>query len=742
MSKRPSAGYDTGVTDDELDAIADSANPTGEPLAKRPRPSPEDAAAGPATQPRGVVTDDEVHGRCDGMPMRREPAAAAAAAAAAESDVPPVRDGSAPAAAAAAHGSIPSTARKPAAKLDAIQQQIVDCYVANGRPSMEGQAGTGKSEVYKAISATSLAAVKRVYFMSSTGLSASNIGGVTFHSFLSLDIHKRPRGHYVSQAVKFNAEFLADKDTKVQLYEQKCAEIESKEGAAAAQAYRRTHKWYTVDDPRNVLERVVSSDGLVFDELYGLKPHLFATGILVARACCDGIRDLPTIAVAGDPMQGTMIPSDPSKFTENWQFEMAREDATWIQESPVWKSLKFKEFQLTKIYRQTNPEDQSLNSGIRMLVMSDRDMERLSRELCARDLNAVLQALEKEKLADPSFVMPVYLHYNHFHVNKWNLAEFTKLKTPEYVACPQVHIVYTDPDTSIAYSQCIYDSYEHGWHLLKVAGRVADSKESVHVPFPADLSVELRDIAVRSLKESRGDHQISGHFKVGAPLQVFVNQRTKRDPADHPVNNGTRGTITELPSGFYPKSGVAFDQGEEFKYIKLTRFQGNEDDVITQFPLTIRHPDGRTSKIGAVDRFYRRACDMHRDMWRDRRWQICIRAHPAGLCWADTADHNVGCEYDRGIVDMGSMRNRKSLFYVAFSRFSNVAKTRVVNFDQTALQAPLDRWEHCATYDERIKKLDPAVVELCVTKDKETNTVRFARTIENAQRELNKRKKK
>jgi len=49
-----------------------------------------------------------------------------------------------------------------------------------------GQAGTGKSKLLKDLS--SLLPGRSVYITSTTGISALNIGGVTLHSFLGLEL--------------------------------------------------------------------------------------------------------------------------------------------------------------------------------------------------------------------------------------------------------------------------------------------------------------------------------------------------------------------------------------------------------------------------------------------------------------------------------------------------------------------------------------------------------------------------
>jgi hypothetical protein len=200
-------------------------------------------------------------------------------------------------------------------------------------------------------------------------------------------------------------------------------------------------------------------------------------------------------------------------------------------------------------------------------------------------------------------------------------------------------------------------------------------------------------------------------FKVGATVRVTVNQQ--RDPASPQVLNGTRGRILEVPVGFFPPERESYTAAQGVGYMLMSRFFPILTND-TQFPITIQHEKNPNwvSRIGCIDQFIPLGQD-EPDDWQKRTYQLCLRYHPCRLNYADTPGGAIGTELTRGVIDMASCSDKRAgggpgLFYIALSRFTDLNKVWLVNYDEGAIVSDAQAWMLCKASNKVTNRMNYA----------------------------------
>jgi hypothetical protein len=633
------------------------------------------------------------------VPAAAGAAAAAAAAAAAGA-------GAGAVAAAAATAVVTAQPQKPAVTLNAKQQQAVNNAFSKVNTYLGGEAGTGKSHVYRDIGRLAKEMGIDVQFMSSTVLSADGIGGITPHSFFGVDIHSQPREAYFAAAARDRDKFvLTNKKEKPD--------------------------WYKTDGGDRAA-RILRADILLFDEVGRLTTSMFTTMMGVLRIVCDGIRtQLPTIILSGDFMQGLAIRTKVDEYSPPWKHALAKEDAVFLKNCDAWKALGLEDIYFDDIYRQQDREQQELLSAVRMSYITEAMLKRIYR-MCVNPNRLIDQLMEERKKDPEGFMPPVFMHCRLREVAEWNKRWLDELKTPEYTAVPQVFLMYRHMRINRAapvwYITSLYD--EHGKHEYSVPANYRPDTaagESTFVLHQAELNVvrrKLNEAATlcrlplepdgKDLRKDTALRALIGKFKMGAP--IFTTQNQRRPETIPVISNGTRGRIIATPTSFFGTQTPPAYTAERSSTFLFKEFEPiGDDDYTTHFPITMMHQndDGKldptkVSKIGCVDRFIPLAEEDSKD-WRQRRLQLVVRAHPCHLMWADTPQHSIGKQYPRGVIDIDSATtfpNGGGLAYVMMSRYFDLNKVSIVNLNTRAFYSDSDAWWDNRGRDKVVSKLD------------------------------------
>lgn len=583
---------------------------------------------------------------------------------------------------------------RPRVKLNPKQLLMVSHFANRHNALMGGEAGSGKSEVYRDISFVAAEKGIDLQFVSSTVLSSLAIGGRTIYAFFGIDIHSRPRESYVADTERRRAAFLKANEQKALV----------------------SSTWFKTAGTDQI-SRIVRIDTLNIDEIGRLPTSIFKTVVAVLKAACFGIRTLPTTLGAGDFMQGSPAPRRTTKYSKEWEFDLAEEDREYIKDTDEWKELDFQEVTLTQVYRQQDPKQKRLLSEMRFSYLSESSYALLQTMLMSeKQLDTKLEA--DAKAAKAGYVPPVYLTCLLRDAALWNKRWLDALTAPERTLTPHIYVLLR---TSTGYvASALYDQF--GPHEYCVAGHTKPRgpEEEIHALAPEEIEL-IRSVFRSAADQCRipidtggatryeadkneAEHAILGKLKVGAPLVVCQSQ--DRPSPMLPVANGTRGRIIKFApgAGYTPQQPPARRTPGAQTWL-FTKFQPiHPKDYTSHFPVTILREDGLgESLIGCVDRFFPLSPEDDSRDWTQRRVQICVRGLPGHLNFADTPLRCVGMQFEGdGVIDIGSAEtfpNGGGYLYTMFSRFKDLKTVKAIKWKDASVRSDLNAWEDCRQRD-------------------------------------------